>query len=31
MDSDPAAEFDETCAKAGALMRAIELAGEGLA
>jgi anthranilate synthase component I len=30
MDSDPAAEFDETCDKARALIRALELASEGL-
>jgi anthranilate synthase component 1 len=30
MDSDPAAEFDETCDKAKALIRALELASEGL-
>src|SRR5450756_510691 len=30
MDSVPAAEFDETCDKAEALMRALELASEGL-
>jgi anthranilate synthase component 1 len=30
MDSDPSAEFDETCDKAKALLRALELASEGL-
>jgi anthranilate synthase component I len=30
MDSNPAAEFDETCDKARALIRALELAAEGL-
>lgn len=30
MDSDPSAEFDETCDKARALLRALELASEGL-
>jgi anthranilate synthase component I len=30
MDSNPAAEFDETCDKARALIRALELASEGL-
>jgi anthranilate synthase component I len=30
MDSDAAAEFDETCDKARALIRALELASEGL-
>jgi len=30
MDSVPSAEFDETCDKAKALMRALELASEGL-
>lgn len=30
IDSNPAAEFDETCSKAKALMRALELASEGL-
>jgi anthranilate synthase component 1 len=30
MDSDPSAEFDETCDKARALVRALELASEGL-
>jgi anthranilate synthase component I len=30
MDSDPAAEFDETCDKAKALVRALELATDGL-
>jgi anthranilate synthase component I len=30
MDSDPAAEFDESCDKAKALVRALELASEGL-
>ncbi|HSK08968.1 MAG TPA: chorismate-binding protein, partial [Vicinamibacterales bacterium] len=29
-DSDPPAEFDETCDKAGALLRALELAARGL-
>ena len=29
-DSDPSAEFDETCDKARALLRALELASEGL-
>jgi anthranilate synthase component I len=30
MDSDPSAEFEETCDKARALIRALELAAEGL-
>jgi anthranilate synthase component I len=30
MDSDPSAEFEETCDKARALIRALELASEGL-
>jgi anthranilate synthase component 1 len=30
IDSDPSAEFQETCDKAQALMRALELAAEGL-
>jgi anthranilate synthase component I len=30
IDSNPAAEFEETCSKAKALMRALELASEGL-
>ena len=30
MDSDPRAEFEETCDKAKALMRALDLAAEGL-
>jgi anthranilate synthase component 1 len=30
MDSVPAAEFDESCDKAKALMSALELASEGL-
>jgi anthranilate synthase component I len=30
MDSNPAAEFDESCDKARALLRALELASEGL-
>ena len=30
IDSNPASEFDETCSKAKALMRALELASEGL-
>jgi anthranilate synthase component 1 len=30
MDSDPSAEFDETCDKARALLRALQLASEGL-
>jgi len=30
IDSDPSAEFDETCDKAKALMRALELAAGGL-
>jgi anthranilate synthase component I len=30
MDSDPAAEFDETCDKARALLHALQLASEGL-
>jgi anthranilate synthase component I len=30
IDSDPSAEFQETCDKAQALMRAMELAAEGL-
>lgn len=30
MDSDPAAEYDETCDKAKALIRALQLASEGL-
>jgi anthranilate synthase component 1 len=30
MDSIPSAEFDESCDKAKALMRALELASEGL-
>jgi anthranilate synthase component 1 len=30
MDSNPAAEYDETCDKAKALLRALELAEQGL-
>jgi len=30
MDSDPGAEYDETCDKARALIRALELAQQGL-